>query len=116
MGHPQLAALPLRPIIIEEPFHQWGLDFISPLNPPSSASHMYILTGTNYFTKWVESTPTKIANSQVVCEFLMEYIFVRFGVPQKIVLDNTTHFSSKDISMFYYDHGISLVHSLDYFP
>lgn len=58
----------------------------------------------------------KKANSQVVCNFLMEHIFVRFGVPQKIVLNNATNFSSEEISLFYYEHSVSLAHSSDYFP
>ena len=62
-GHHQLAALPLRPVVIDEPFQQWGIDFIGPLNPPSSVGHSYILTTTNYFTKWVEENPTRKANS-----------------------------------------------------
>ena len=115
-GCPQLAALPLRLVVIEEPFHQWGIDFIGPLSLSSSARHIYILIETDYFTKWVEAIPTKKANSQVVCEFLFEHIFVRFGVPQKIVLDNATYFSSEEISLFCYEHGISLAHSSDYFP
>ena len=58
-GRPQLAALPLRPVVIDEPFQQWGIDFIGPLNPPSIAGHSYILTIMDYFTKWVEVIPTK---------------------------------------------------------
>ena len=64
----------------------------------------------------MELVPTKKANSQVVCDFLMEYIFVRFGVPQKIVSDNATYFSFEEICLFYYEHGVSLAHSSDYFP
>ena len=114
--HPQLAALPLRLVVIAKRFHQWGIDFIGPLDPPSSVGHTYILTAIDYFTKWVEAIPTKKANSQVVCDFLMDHIFVRFGVPQKIVSDNATYFSSREISLFFYEHGVSLAHSLDYFP
>ena len=33
-GCPQLVALPLRPVVIDEPFHEWGIDFIGPLSPP----------------------------------------------------------------------------------
>lgn len=102
-------------MVIDEPFQQWGINFIGPINPSSSVRHIYILTTIDYFTKWVEEIPTKKANSQVVCNFLMEHIFVRFGVPQKIVSDNTTYFSSEEISLFCYEHGISLAHSSDYF-
>lgn len=93
-----------------------GINFIGLINPPSSTGHVYILTRTNYFTKWVEAIPTKKANSQVVCNFLMEHIFVRFGVPKKIVSNNATYFFSEEISLFYYEHGVSLAHSSDYFP
>ena len=33
----------------------------------------------------------------MVCDILMEHIFVRLRVPQKIVLDNATYFSSEEI-------------------
>lgn len=81
--------------MIDDHFHQCGIDFKGPLNPPSSTGHVYILIAIDYFTKWVEEIPTKKANSQVVCDFLMEFIFVRFRVPQKIVEDNATYFSYK---------------------
>ncbi|XP_059067908.1 uncharacterized protein LOC131858629 [Cryptomeria japonica] len=65
-GKPHLAALPLRLVVIDEPFKQWGIDFIGPINPHSSAGHVYILTATDYFTKWVEAIPTKKANSEII--------------------------------------------------
>ncbi|XP_059077844.1 uncharacterized protein LOC131876445 [Cryptomeria japonica] len=54
--------------------------------------------------------------SEIICNFLKENILVRFGVPLKIVADNATNFSSTEISLFCYDHGISLAHSSDYYP
>lgn len=65
-GTPQLTTLSLKPVIIEEPFQQWGLDFIGPINPNSSVGHTHILTATYYFTKWVESIPVKATTSQIV--------------------------------------------------
>lgn len=115
-GKPHLAALPLRPVVIDEPFKQWGVDFIGPINPHSSAGHMYILIAMDYFTKWVEAIPTKKANSEVVYNFLKDYILVCFRVPQKIVADNTSYFSSEELTMFFYEHQISLSHSSNYFP
>jgi len=46
-------------VFIEEPFKQWGLDFVEEINPPSSGQHKWVLTTTKYFTKWVEAIPTK---------------------------------------------------------
>lgn len=113
---PQLAALPLKPVIIEEPFQQWGLDFRGPINPISSAVHTHILTATDYFTKWVEAAPIKATTSQVVCKFLTENILTYFGTPSKIVTDNAHNFSSREIQLYCYDHGFHLSHSSNYFP
>ncbi|XP_059077951.1 uncharacterized protein LOC131876543 [Cryptomeria japonica] len=115
-GKPQLVALPLRPVVVNEPFKQRGLDFIGPLSLTSSAGHTHILVATDYFTKWVEAIQVRKMTFEIVCSFLKENILVRFGVPQKIVADNATNFSSAEISLFCYDHGISLAYSSDYYP
>ncbi|GLJ07070.1 hypothetical protein SUGI_0057080 [Cryptomeria japonica] len=38
-GKQKIAALPLQPVQIEQPFMKWGLDFIRVINPPSSSRH-----------------------------------------------------------------------------
>ncbi|XP_059068351.1 uncharacterized protein LOC131054285 [Cryptomeria japonica] len=65
VGKPKLAALPLKPVIVEEPFRKWGIDFIGVINPSSSAGHSYVLIAIDYFTKWVEAIPVKNATSEV---------------------------------------------------
>ena len=42
----KLAAMPLIPIHVNEPFQKWGLDFIGEIHPPSSGQHRWILTAT----------------------------------------------------------------------
>ena len=54
-----LSAMPLQPVLLDFPFSKWGLDFIGPIKPPSSAGQVFILTTTYYFTKWVEVVPLK---------------------------------------------------------
>ncbi|KAH9328593.1 hypothetical protein KI387_000701, partial [Taxus chinensis] len=85
---------PLKPVVIEEPFQQWGLDFIGVLNPNSSAGHTHVLTATDYFTKWVEAILVKQTSTAVICDFIKENILVRYGIPQKIMMDNATNLSS----------------------
>ncbi|KAH9294426.1 hypothetical protein KI387_040371, partial [Taxus chinensis] len=74
VGRPKLTSLPLKLVVIEEPFQQWGFDFIGTLNPTSSAGHTHVLTATDYFTKWVEAIPVKSTTSEVVCSFIKENI------------------------------------------
>jgi hypothetical protein len=73
----KLPALPLIPVKTESPFQEWGLDFIREIHPHSSAQHKWILTATNYFTKWVEAIPTRNATDSE------ENILSRFGYPKR---------------------------------
>lgn len=77
-GKQKLAALPLQPVIIEAPFQQWGLDFIGKFRENSSNGHKWILTATDYFTKWVEAIPTKRSTAQVIIDFLEDRIITRY--------------------------------------
>ena len=58
-GKKKLLPLSLNPISVEAPFQQWGLYFIGEINPSSSGQHRWILTTTDYFTKWIDVVPTK---------------------------------------------------------
>jgi hypothetical protein len=69
-GKHKLSALPLVLVKTEAPFQQWGLDFIGEINPHSSAQHKWILTATDYFTKWVEAIPTRRETDSGVIDFL----------------------------------------------
>jgi hypothetical protein len=61
-----------------------GLDFIGPINPPSSARHIFLLTMIDYFTKWTEVVPLKHAQDEHAISFLESDIFSCFGLPLKL--------------------------------
>ena len=65
-GTPQL-----NPIAVKAPWHMLGIDFVGPISPPATDGSVYILTITDYFTKWVEAVPTtnKEASSVAMCLF-----------------------------------------------
>jgi hypothetical protein len=115
-GKQKLPAMPLVPVKVEAPFQQWGLDFIGEINPHSSAQHRWILTATDYFTKWVEAIPTRKATDTVVIEFLEENILARFGCPRKIITDNAQAFKSMAMISFCQKYNIVLGHSTAYYP
>lgn len=81
--------MPLQPHLIVEPFEKWALDFVGPINPPSKIK-LYILVCINYVTKWVDAMALPIAIEEFVVNFLYEDIFIIFGVPIKIVVDQGT--------------------------
>jgi hypothetical protein len=115
-GKRKLFPLPLKPISVEAPFQQWGLDFIGEIHPPSSGQHKWILTATDYFTKWIEVVPCRQATDSVIIKFLETNILSRFGCPRKIITDNAATFRSKKLIEFCSKYQITLGHSTTYYP
>jgi hypothetical protein len=68
-----------------------GIRLHRPINPPSFAGHIFILTTTYYFTKWTEVVPLKNAQDEQVINFLESNIFSRFGLPLKIISTMDQH-------------------------
>ena len=115
-GKIKLLPLPLHPITVEAPFQQWGLDFIREIHPPSSTQHRWILTATDYFTKWIESIPCRQANDFVIIKFMETHILSRFRCPTKIITNNAVAFGSKKMVEFFHKYQITLGHSMAYYP
>src|SRR4051812_23427127 len=80
----------LQNILVVEIFDMCGIDFMSPF--PSSFGYVYILLAVDYMSKWVEAIPTRTNDNKVVCKFLKEVIFSRFGTPRAIISDGGSHF------------------------
>jgi hypothetical protein len=87
-------AVPLQPMTVSRPFEKLGLDIIGEISSSSSKLHKYILTTTDYFTKWAEAIPLTHVNEKVVIQFIEQQLITRFGVPSILVFDNEAYSSS----------------------
>jgi hypothetical protein len=116
VGKERLSAMPLQPVLPDFPFSKWGLDFIGPINPSSSAGHIFILTTTDYFTKWTEVVPLRHAQDEQVISFLESNIFSRFGLPLEIITDNGPAFISAKLTQFLAKLGVKHFTSSAYYP
>jgi hypothetical protein len=105
----------LNPVVASRPFQQWGLDFIGEIHPASSSQHRWILTTTDYFTKWIEDIPTRSYSHKVIIGFL-EDIIERFGCPKTIITDNVASFKDEPLIKFCEQFRISLIQSTPYYP
>eukprot|EP00253_Pinus_taeda_P019263 PITA_19263 len=115
-GRQRKPSMPLQPVNIEQPFSQWGLDIIGEIVPHSSKQHRYILTTTEYFTKWVEAVPLKTTNSKNIIEFIDQFIITRFGLPSALIFDNASYFSRNAMTDFALKRGFKLKYSSNYYP
>eukprot|EP00253_Pinus_taeda_P028886 PITA_28886 len=112
----ELQPLPLKPIEVSAPFQQRGLNFIGEIHPASSRQHRWILTTTDYFTKWFETIPTRQATDAVIISFLENNILSRFGCPNKLITNNAVACKSKRMVEFCHKYHIILGHSTTYHP
>lgn len=92
-------------MVIKEPFQHWGLDFIGVISPNSSMDHKFILTATNYLTRWLEVMPCKNAYQEVVID-MIKRIITHIGIPQIIVSDNSPMFIGANLSEFVVEYRI----------
>jgi hypothetical protein len=60
-GKQCLPSLPLKRVIMEAYFQQWGLDFIGEFNDNYSNGYWWVLIAIYYFTRWVEAILTNKA-------------------------------------------------------
>jgi hypothetical protein len=66
----------------------------------------WVLTATNYFTRWVEAIPTKKETEEVMMNFLEDRIITRFGAPSKIITDNEKSFISLALVNLFFKYEI----------
>ncbi|KAF7646637.1 hypothetical protein LDENG_00184400, partial [Lucifuga dentata] len=67
-----------------------GIDLTGPL-PRTSDVHIYILTATDYFSKWVEAFPLKTKTTKEVARNLVSIIY-RHSCPVRILSDEGREF------------------------
>ncbi|XP_026419758.1 uncharacterized protein LOC113315716 [Papaver somniferum] len=82
----------------------------------SSKIHKYIITATEYTTKWVEAILLKDYAGATIAAFIKEYIICRFGAPMIIRADNAKSFVNKDIIDLLRQYNVRLHTSTPYYP
>ncbi|XP_070837462.1 uncharacterized protein [Chaetodon trifascialis] len=74
---------PEKVIEVNEPWQWLGLDVRGPL-PPTLNGHRYILTVTDYFSKWVEAVPMQMCLPSHVAQHVVD-IIGHFGYPLRFL-------------------------------
>ena len=74
------------------------------------------MTAKDYFTRWSKAVALRTVNTSQVIAFLNLNIITRFGIPDCLVFDNASYFSSLEMSEFALEKGIKLKYSSSYYP
>jgi hypothetical protein len=88
-----LPAHALQTIPITWPFTAWGLDIVGPLRK-APGGYTHLLVAINKFSKWVDMRPITNLRAEQAVLFFTD-IIDRFGVPNSIIIDNGSQFTSR---------------------
>ena len=80
----------LHPITVDSPWYRVGIDLIGPL-PRTAAGNAYIITCSDYFTKWPEAEAIPDKSAECVSQCLFRVI-CRHGSPSIIQSDQGREF------------------------
>ncbi|MCO5550183.1 hypothetical protein L7F22_003665 [Adiantum nelumboides] len=114
-GDHKLSYGPRFPIFAYGPFEKWGIDAIEPL-PRISSGKQYILTVTDYITKWAEAVSVACITATDVRKFVLDYICSRFETPLEILSDRGLGFRANLLDALLKNLSIKHVHSTPYYP
>ncbi|KAK3012666.1 hypothetical protein RJ639_008855 [Escallonia herrerae] len=90
------------------------MDVIGPFTTPSSKGHRYILTTTDYFSKWAEAVTLKDIHRETIADFIKTHIIYRFGIPESMIADNAKYFKEGALYKLYAKYNIKYNHSSMY--
>lgn len=97
------------------PFRTIATDFIGPL-PRSKQGHKYILTVVDMCTKFTLAFPLRNATGELLIKKLKDDVFLTYGVPEKIICDNGSQYTSTKFDEFLQAQGITKQLTAAYTP
>lgn len=85
--------------VLLQPFEKWEIDFVGLIHPPSKKTGVqYIITATEYLTRWAEAQFVKDYTWEIIEFFLFDYVLTRFGCPNILMSSHCTHFLNEMIN------------------
>ena len=99
-------ALGLQTIPLLWPFAVWGLDILGHF-PTVQGGYRYLFVAIDKFTKWPEVEATRTITAGAAVKFIRGLV-CRFGVPNRIITDNGSQFTSGIFRAYCQKMGIML--------
>ena len=105
----------MEPISVTEPFEIVGVDIIGPL-PRTPRGNRWIITFSDYLTKWPEAFALPTADSEEIASKLIEEVVCRHGCMEKLLSDRGPAFLSKLAQAVYDALQLKKVNTTAYHP
>jgi CRISPR/Cas system-associated protein Cas5 (RAMP superfamily) len=89
---------------------------VGKINLASSNGNKFIITATNYFTKWIEAIALICIKWKQISMFILNYLICQYKIPQTIRKNNETPFKNQDFQELYSRFSIQHLFSTHYYP
>ena len=107
----------LVPQVTLQPFDKWVVDFVGPINPPGKETGVrYIITATNYLTRWAEAALVVDCTAATATTFIFEKIVTQFGCPRILMSDQGNHFVNRTMKVLTKELQVQHKRSTPYHP
>jgi transposase InsO family protein len=107
----------LAPQMTLQEFEKWTIDFVGPINPPGKRTGArYIITATEYLTRWAEERIVKDCSETTTTHFIFDDIITRFGCLKALTSDQGTHFINKTVESLTEEFAVHHQKSTPYHP
>ena len=90
------------------------MDVIGPIIPKVFNGHRFIFVVIDHFIKWVEAA--SYASVTVICKFFKKDIMCRYGILERIILDNAMNLNNKMMEQICEQFKIKHHNSAPYHP
>ncbi|KAK7939317.1 hypothetical protein WMY93_002643 [Mugilogobius chulae] len=105
----------LHPLpVISTPFRRVAMDIVGPL-VKSCSGNQFILVLSDYATRFPEAFPLRTITAPAVVRALIQF-FARVGIPDEIITDQGTNFTSRLMQLFNQQLGITAIKTTPYHP
>jgi transposase InsO family protein len=105
----------LQKLTVGMPWERIGIDITGP-HPKSRSGFTYILTLSDYFSKWADAFPIRNQEASTVAKVLAERVFPYMGTPLQTVTDRGSNFQSQLFNELLQRLGIDHVQTTAYNP
>lgn len=85
------------PKLVQRPWQMISTDLLGPLPSSYKRGFTYLLVVSDFFTKYTRLFPLRKATGKNISTILEEEIFLKFGIPDTIILDNGPQYISRDM-------------------
>jgi transposase InsO family protein len=107
--------LKLQPLPTVGLFKRWGIDVMGPFRETVSRKQ-YVILAIDHFSRWVVAKAVPSPTAEETVRFIQEEIVYHYGVPEELVSDQGTNFTSQYMQQFASRLGIFLKRTTPYHP